>query len=597
MVRTHLMIGFQVTRRKFSLRQRLLLLAGVALAPSVAMLAYDTVVTRQGRVAEVHTAALRLGEYATLELDGLFNGIEMVLQVLSRGVATRGLDPGLCNAFLTAIHQGTAEFLALAIVDRAGTSTCQSARVPAGTRLDGAVSRRAIETNSFQLGLLSEAMPGPDRNLPIAYPVRNMDGAVIGAIVVALDLGWLNARIRDRLFQQNDALTVADREGYIIARHPFPERFVGTRIPEPFLPLVFGASAGSREVLSQDGTRRIIGFHPPRTNATGLYVSAGLGVDAAMRSIDEAQQRKLLIVLLGFGLAAALALFTAEHLIRKPIRGVIETMTRYRAGDGEARTHLVAGRSEISQLGAALDTFLDELAAERTARKASEERRDLLARELQHRVKNTLATVRAIAGQTFRGADEDVLQNFDDRLAALSRAHDRLRLNDWRAASLHDVMADALSPYPAERFTLEGPDVPLSPEASLSLSLAVHELATNAAKYGALKHGSGAIHVGWSLEAGTFLWTWRESDGPPVLPPASEGFGSRMLKRVLASQISGSVALDYLPEGLVCTIRAPVGSLAGEPEPAPPQAGRTIAAAGEPASPAPRLGALNARPA
>ncbi len=203
-----------------------------------------------------------------------------------------------------------------------------------------------------------------------------------------------------------------------------------------------------------------------------------------------------------------------------------------------------------------------------TDRKRAEEQRDLLVKEMEHRVKNTLATVQSIAAQSFRasGADPQVLRAFDARLIALGNVHGVLTQQSWDSAGLHEVVRSALRPHSApdrERFTVEGPALRIGPKCAVALSMAVHELTTNAIKYGALSAEAGHVDVSWSTADGRFRWEWRERGGPPAEKPARTGFGTRMIERALAMQLSGMVTIDYPPTGLTCTIDAPLETMRG----------------------------------
>lgn len=191
-----------------------------------------------------------------------------------------------------------------------------------------------------------------------------------------------------------------------------------------------------------------------------------------------------------------------------------------------------------------------------------------LTGELQHRIKNSLAMVSAIASQTLLGEDiSDRRSLFDSRLSALATAHDILTSNTWTTASLRDVIRGALSPHlpSADRVALDGEDVELTPKQALSMALAIHELATNAAKYGALSVSEGQIRITWNFardnEQTIFTFCWTESGGPKVENPTRKGFGSRLITRVLASDFEGTVSIDYLPDGVRCCLRSGTGSI------------------------------------
>jgi PAS domain S-box-containing protein len=193
-------------------------------------------------------------------------------------------------------------------------------------------------------------------------------------------------------------------------------------------------------------------------------------------------------------------------------------------------------------------------------RKVGEEHQRLLINELNHRVKNTLATVQGIAFQTLKG-DISVAEGrarFESRLMALSRTHNLLTEQNWGRASLERVVADALEHLAGDqgRFEVSGPPLWLTPRAALALSLALHELGTNAVKYGALSNEGGTVSIRWRVDEGRLIFEWRERGGPPVSPPASRGFGSRLIERGLETDLGGGAALMFEPEGLTCRIHA-----------------------------------------
>lgn len=195
-----------------------------------------------------------------------------------------------------------------------------------------------------------------------------------------------------------------------------------------------------------------------------------------------------------------------------------------------------------------------------SARMEAERITTILIAELNHRVKNVLATVSAIARQTFARASDIELATatFDARLRSMARAHDLLTHGNWQGASLDRIVREALSPYATDRVEIGGQDTPVSPKLVLALSLILHELATNAAKYGALSTDAGRVSVSWSIEDSVspkLLLDWKEAGGPLVTAPTRKGFGSRLIQSMLSGE-SGSVRSDYHLEGLHCHIEA-----------------------------------------
>jgi PAS domain S-box-containing protein len=200
-----------------------------------------------------------------------------------------------------------------------------------------------------------------------------------------------------------------------------------------------------------------------------------------------------------------------------------------------------------------------------TERKRAEERQKLLVNELNHRVKNSLATVQSIAAQTLRSiaSPEFFREAFEARLIALSHTHDLLTRESWEGASLREVFDGELRAMAGEdRVTFDyQADLRLNPKAAVALGMGLHELATNAAKYGAWSVPGGRVVVSWRLEPNLLRLTWTEHGGPTVKPPTRRGFGARLLERGLAAELSGAVELTYDASGLVCHMALPLRAL------------------------------------
>jgi PAS domain S-box-containing protein len=192
----------------------------------------------------------------------------------------------------------------------------------------------------------------------------------------------------------------------------------------------------------------------------------------------------------------------------------------------------------------------------------------LLINELNHRVKNTLATVQSMAAQTLRNEPEPAVafEKFESRLLGLSQVHDVLTRESWHGAGLRDVAERALAPFTeaAGRTHIAGPSVWLQPGGALTMALIFHELATNALKYGALSKPDGRVALDWAYDAESraLRLTWTESGGPPVATPTRRGFGSRLIERSLRGEMKGAATMDYRPEGLVCVMQVTLSEAA-----------------------------------
>jgi two-component sensor histidine kinase len=248
--------------------------------------------------------------------------------------------------------------------------------------------------------------------------------------------------------------------------------------------------------------------------------------------------------------------------------------------DHETLAELLLTNPEVAKgdIGDRLYTELVSLRLERDQRdlvREAEARREhaelhqnLLVDELNHRVKNILSIIQSLASQTLQraGVPPSALRDFTDRLQSLALAYDLLTASNWAATDLEAVIHQSISVFGIAnhppRIHIKGPSVLLSARTSLSFSMAAHELATNAAKYGSLSNARGSVDIAWSVEPGArgerLKLQWRESGGPPVMPPTSKGFGTVLIERGLAAELNGTVSLLFAPPGVICTIEAPL---------------------------------------
>ncbi|MBB3226516.1 PAS domain S-box-containing protein [Luteibacter sp. Sphag1AF] len=189
----------------------------------------------------------------------------------------------------------------------------------------------------------------------------------------------------------------------------------------------------------------------------------------------------------------------------------------------------------------------------------------ILINELNHRVKNTLAIVQAMASQTFRSErqPDDSLSIFEARLRAMADAHDLLVARSWEDLPLQRIIEAAVAPHDpgGARVVTHGPNVMLRPETAVSVAMALHELFTNATKYGALSNAVGTVTVSWTIDDASppiLTVNWKERGGPPVIAPTQRGFGTRFIERVLANQVGGTAEVRFAPDGLECRFEAPI---------------------------------------
>jgi two-component system CheB/CheR fusion protein len=277
--------------------------------------------------------------------------------------------------------------------------------------------------------------------------------------------------------------------------------------------------------------------------------------------------------------------YSSEEMVGKPITTIIpddhqdeepEILARIRHGERVVHYETVRRRKDGGLVNISLSVSpvrdgqgrvvgASKIARDITDQKRAEEERKLLVAELNHRVKNTLATVISISHQSFSRCDdpEEARRSFDARIRALAQTHGRLAEANWSGIAVETMLCDELAPYRRDdgaNVRLAGPPAALNPRCALTLGLAIHELATNAAKYGALSTPHGSVDVTWRVDcqAGQLALHWIERGGPPVHPPERRGFGRLLLERVLVSDLGGRVEMDFAPAGLNCAIALPL---------------------------------------
>ena len=293
-------------------------------------------------------------------------------------------------------------------------------------------------------------------------------------------------------------------------------------------------------VMGSESLWRLWGLTPRESASTGLLESIIIPEDTGLASTVDTRYK---------GTAAP----HVEYRIRRPDTGEIRWLSRHI--DFVKDEH---GRP-VKMFGVMQDV---------TDRRESEARQKLLAHELEHRIKNLLAMVGAIASRTLRNTDLDTAREaFLQRLRSMSEAHDIMNDTRWRGAAMEQIIKATVAAMPTDQIAISGPPLSIPPHMALTLSLAVNELATNAVKYGALSRPEGRVDIAWSLKASDnaddqeFVWRWVETGGPKVSEPKRRGFGTFLIERVFSADFGGTVKVELSPEGLVCVLTAPAPRL------------------------------------
>ena len=447
-----------------------------------------------------------------LVLDSEMQSLTSALQVLALSEALQHDDIAGFRREVDVFLSQYPDNLAISLADRSGRQLLNTRAQP-GDPLPPRVDRETLD-EVFRTGrpAFSKLITGSVSGQPLVtidVPVYRY-GQIVYEIAFAPSLTMFQKIIERQRPSAEWTVAIFDQAGVNFARAPHPELTVGRAASPTLLAELLQRPEAKLITTSLEGVELFSAF--TRSSLSGWSVAAGiptatvtaplwrtLAVTAAIGSI-------LLVIGLSFAILMAARIARAEAL------------------------------------------------------------HGLLIDELNHRVKNTLATVQSVAWQTFRGVAEpaEARNKLDARLAAFGRTHDILSEQKWESADLREVVDGVLEPYRAKegpRLHACGPEVRLTPRSAVMFSMALHELATNAAKYGALSNGSGEIFIDWSVTDGKgkqVRLDWREAGGPPVGPVRQKGFGSALIERGFAAQVDGRVTLDFPPTGVRCTLECPV---------------------------------------
>ena len=338
----------------------------------------------------------------------------------------------------------------------------------------------------------------------VEVPVMR-DGEVLFDISFSPPIEIFQAMIEQQRPSLDWTISIFDGEGINFARVPNPQETVGKRASPLLYAELFGKTEATLPTVSLEGVPLITSF--TRSSLTGWTVAAGI----AESSLVGPLWRNLAITSVIGGVLLLVGLAFAVRMATNIARG--------------------------------------------------EMLHDLLIDELNHRVKNTLAILQSIATQTFRSASRAEREKFEGRLGALAEAHNLLSQDKWQGSELQDLIGRVLKPYllgNPERMRMFGPKVPLSPRLAVVLSMIVHEIATNAAKYGALSNDNGTVTLDWEVldegDGRKLRMIWTEAGGPLVSAPVQRGFGSRLIERSARDQLGGEATVDFLPRGVVYTV-------------------------------------------
>lgn len=386
--------------------------------------------------------------------------------------------------------------------------------MPDASRISAGYIRRVFETGEARAGVelrgRSHRVPETERIwIEDYYPVRDSAGDVVAVGVIYLDV---SERVR-----AEDALRESDR------RMQLAQEAGGMGL--------WDWDMKSGRTVRTDGFYHVWGLPPERFAANASFLDLVLPADRPRAAAD---------------VAAAIESGRPYH-------------SEFRVPQPDGAIRWLEQRGEVRRDGAGQPVRMIGVCLDVTARKLVEERMKMLAAEVDHRSKNVLAIVQSMLQLTRADTVEEFRAAVHGRVAALGRAHGLLSESRWEGAELNRMVEDELAPYRgAGRVRIAGDQLLLPPSVAQALSVALHELATNAAKYGALSTAGGRVAIEWVLNDGWLRLIWQETGGPPVSPPKRRGFGSRVIERVVIAQLEGDVRFDWRSSGLLCAIAVPL---------------------------------------
>jgi PAS domain S-box-containing protein len=373
-----------------------------------------------------------------------------------------------------------------------------------------------------------------------SFPIRSIADKILGTIAIYYDSP------REPRQEDIDAVELLTQTAaLIIERHKAAEeRAVAherLRRSESRLRLALaGARAGAWE---WDAATDDIAWSPEMFAITGLASAAGL--ETYLTMIEERDRDK--------------AVSDVKAALGKG--GPFTTEFRIRRIDGEVIWLSISGVVEHAETGEPLHAY--GILQDITERKAHEEQIHLLMREVNHRAKNMLSLVQAIARQTAAREPEDFIGCFAQRIQALAASQDLLIRNEWQGVDVEDLVRAQLAHFAdliGSRIVVDGPPLRLKPTSAQAIGLALHELSTNAGKYGALSTDKGRVDVCWGAADGTLIISWTERDGPPVSAPKRRGFGSTVIETMANHSLDGTVDFDYAPSGVTWRLTCPAAN-------------------------------------
>jgi two-component sensor histidine kinase len=500
----------------------------------------------------IESTAERQASQVVSQIDNQLAAFRATLKVLVTGPDALGGDLEALRARLEAVEVAPGTWFTLR--DRSGRQLLNTS-VPRGQPLPTFAGRGDPVIFELGQGFTSNLIWAPVTEqwaVTLSVPVRpKPEDPVEYALTIGIPASLMHRLIAD--VPQGWIVAINDRDGRIIARSLGHEQWVGKAMAAQGWELTKDVPPGRgglwRDIHNLEGIPIVGAYH--RMESTGWLVGI-----SALPEVYEAPRRNTLQLGALLVAIALLAATTLAFLIGRRITEAIQALQAKAVAMREMRI-VNAPPTSLAEVNAVSDIMRETI---RTLH-ARQEQQATMLQELNHRVKNTLATILSISRMTLRNSPDMHAfdQAFTARILALSKTHNLLTESSWSGVELHELVATELQPFDTSaRVILDGPAVTLSSKIAVALGMAIHELATNAAKYGPGRGESGHIEVRWEVVDETLILHWVERSSHVVRSPSRKGFGTRLIQQTIERELEGRAELRYPPEGFSATFTVPL---------------------------------------
>ena len=567
-----------------SLLARSLALVAVSLLPAIAIQATNEFDSRQARRVELKEEAEQQARFAAAELKNIVSGVHQLLTTLTFVPSIRESEAGECNAILRRLVQENPIYLNIATADSEGRILCTAIPAAPNISAKGRPYFKAYEENRFLVGNFTQGQSMPVKLIHIAHPIQDASGRAIGVIWVAVKLETLHELLSQNL-APHSSLTILDANGTVLVREPDFESWVGKQASDRLSAISAALRAGYSELEGLDGQNRVFGYVPPE-ELWGLTVLLGIDKATAFAAIERATMRGVALIVLGVGLALLVSILASRYVLGPPVRRLLATAERWRKGDYSVRNAITGGSTEFIRLAQAFDEMADAVASRERelikARHMAEDRaaaaeraerfKDLLIREINHRIKNNLQLIASLLQvQGAASGDPAIRAQFEtacQRVFAVARLHEQLYAVDFGgtvdfAQVLKAIVEDFKGSFSDGRIrvALAASPVEISLDQAVPLALAATELMANAFKHAYRPGAGGTVHVSFGPYPGGRMQLVVADDGVGLPesfdPERSTSLGMRILTE-MARQIGGALQVQRTERGARFMVVAPL---------------------------------------